>query len=257
MKRLGVIAGCLVAAAGVAVAGYVKTSLSIASTYKTQCSVERKNQNYIVGVIGDSWIAGGKLDDGLIKGISSRGIGAVVKSSGYPGARSKLIYENFEQWMNWIETAYSDLRTVYVIEGGINDSLAYVGKDFYVQHMKLAVGAALACGGKAVVLSIPAYDRSKMQRSAFTNFRWAVYRWLSNDDIGDNAEDYNESLAKELSPLIAEGQVKIIDLRAVLPSDAFVKSSNDGVHLTPKAYDAMAVRVGQEVADFIRSGEIR
>jgi lysophospholipase L1-like esterase len=232
---------------------YVVLERSDARPFERQCSKPILNGDaYIVSAIGDSWIAGGKLDSGFGRGLAKLGVDATVKTTGHPGARSKLIYQNLESWVGWIEQSYPKLKKIYVIEGGINDALAYVGKDFYVKHVKLAVDAATACGEKAVVLSIPTFDRDKGNRSFITNARWAVYRWISGDKINENVNEYNRALRQELAATMQSGRVKIIDLDEILGQDAFKVSSVDGVHLSPLAYDEMAYKIGIQLGEFAK-----
>lgn len=253
MNRLFLGAAILLLSVLAAISAYVSSSLSISDPWNRQCIPTTTTDEHLVAVIGDSWIAGGKLDSGLHYGITENGLRARVKTTGHPGARSKLIFENFEIFSKWAGESYPGLRTTYVIEGGINDALAYAGKDFYARHIRLAVDAAIKCGDRAVVLNIPRFDRRLDQRPVFTQVRWKIYRALSGDDSGDNAKDYNEALAAELAPLVQSGRVKIIDMRSILDDDRFKGAMFDGVHLSPAKYDDLAYRLGKEISDFIRS----
>jgi hypothetical protein len=47
-----------------------------------------------IGIIGDSWVAGEKLDSLLHNGLLEKGFKNKIISSGHPGAKSKLIYQN-------------------------------------------------------------------------------------------------------------------------------------------------------------------
>ena len=47
-----------------------------------------------VGIIGDSWVAGQKLDSLLHQELLKNELSNRIISSGHPGAKSKLIYEN-------------------------------------------------------------------------------------------------------------------------------------------------------------------
>ncbi len=111
---------------------------------RAQCNTSNEiGDAYIVAAVGDSWVAGGKLDSGLMRGLAKSGVDATVKTSGHPGARSKLVFQNMAGWIGWVEQSYPSHTKMFVIEGGINDALAYVGKDFYIKHMRLAVDAAV------------------------------------------------------------------------------------------------------------------
>ena len=254
MKKyvLGSVA-CLVGALVFGVS-YVAVGLSNATPWDRQC-IDRPDSAsmHVVAAIGDSWVAGGKLDSGLHNGLYDNGIRAQVKSTGHPGARSKLIYENLESFSKWIDAEYSNPPVTYVIEGGINDALAYVGKDFYAKHVRLAVEAALQCSERAVVLNIPRFERRLDQRSVFTQVRWNIYRAMSCDNPDDNAKDYNEALSVELAPLGHSGRVKIIDMRSILDDETVRGAMFDGVHLPPAKYDDLAYRLGREIALFIRA----
>lgn len=254
MKKYGLLAVGLLVGAVVFGVIYAAIGMSQAAPWDRQCVTRPDSADeHLIAVIGDSWVAGGKLDSGLHHGFSNAGIKARVKTTGHPGARSKLIYENFESFSKWIDAEYSNPPVTYVIEGGINDALAYVGKDFYAKHVRLAVEAALQCGDRAVVLNIPRVDRRLEQRPLFTQARWNLYRALSGDDRGDNAKDYNEALSVELAPMVQSGRVKIIDMRSILDDETFRGAMFDGVHLPPAKYDDLAYRLGREIALFIRA----
>ena len=47
-----------------------------------------------VGIIGDSWVAGKKLDAFLLDEFKVKGVNSMITSSGHVGAKSKLIYQN-------------------------------------------------------------------------------------------------------------------------------------------------------------------
>ena len=47
-----------------------------------------------IGIIGDSWVEGEKLDSTLHNLLLENGLKNKIISSGHPGAKSKLIYQN-------------------------------------------------------------------------------------------------------------------------------------------------------------------
>ena len=79
----------------VAFAWYLINRFSYA-TKQTYYQINDKKQDttLTVGIIGDSWVAGQKLDSLLHQELLKNGIENRIISSGHPGAKSKLIYQN-------------------------------------------------------------------------------------------------------------------------------------------------------------------
>ena len=51
-------------------------------------------ENIKIGVIGDSWVAGQKLDQPIKQALLASGVEVEVVSSGQPGSKSRQIYRN-------------------------------------------------------------------------------------------------------------------------------------------------------------------
>ena len=87
-----------------------------------------------VAIIGDSWVAGKKLDSLLHVDLLKFGVRNTIISSGHPGANSKLIYQNL------FEEETKELSSKFIIKkkpdyciliSGVNDANDQVGGNFY------------------------------------------------------------------------------------------------------------------------------
>lgn len=96
-----------------------------------------------IGVIGDSWVAGQKLDSAIEQTVTDSGFETVVLSSGHPGAKSRQIYRNLfleSGDINSSNALFMDDDLDYlVVVAGVNDSAGHIGKKFYSHHMLLIV----------------------------------------------------------------------------------------------------------------------
>lgn len=201
-----------------------------------------KNDDFVVGVIGDSWIAGSKLDDGLRTALNIPNVKIRVKSSGHPGARTKLILEDFYSFSSFLNTSYPNSKKIYVIEGGINDAFAYLGRDFYIHHIDQLVKGGLECGDKVLIISIPFFDRSRVETFP-KKIRWSFYKAITGDIGNDNADYYNQLLMSKYG-FNKVKNVKVFDVRKLITQNQIPEKYYDGVHMVPKYYDELGYDLG-------------
>src|SRR5690606_7925243 len=113
-----------------------------------------------IGIIGDSWVAGDKLDSLLFNGLFEKGFENKIISSGHPGAKSKLIYQNlFEDKENEHSSkSLIENRPDYcIVIAGVNDAASQIGSHFYAYHMNLIVKTLLHYRIKPIIVTCPEF----------------------------------------------------------------------------------------------------
>ena len=107
---------------------YIQNDTSLDSLQKVtaQTISSELPEQIKIGVIGDSWVAGQKLDRAIEQAVAASGFENAVSSSGHPGAKSRQIYRNL-----FLETATKNSSNAMfidedldylVIVAGVNDS---------------------------------------------------------------------------------------------------------------------------------------
>lgn len=112
------------------------------------------DSNLTIGIIGDSWTAGKKLDSLLHKGLLEKGINNEIISSGQQSARSKLIYQNiFKDSTNKHSSKFLLKKhpDYCIVIAGVNDASGQIGANFYSHHISLIIKTLLYYKIKPVI----------------------------------------------------------------------------------------------------------
>lgn len=156
-----------------------------------------------VGIIGDSWVAGGKLDTILYNDLFSKGLKSTIISSGHPGAKTKLIYQNLfkEENEEYSSKFILEERPDYcIIIAGINDAVSQIGSNFYAYHMILMVKTLLHYDIIPVIVSLPEFgiEESIDNMNILSKTRNVISARINNNGEIDNITKYRAVLEKEL-----------------------------------------------------------
>ena len=193
-------------------AGYIirDTSLDHQHIIQKRTVPDNWAEHIKIGVIGDSWVYGKKLDHAIEESMMTSGIPAEVVSSGHPGAKSRQIYRNL---LNDKQSdAYSSNKILMdedvdflVVVAGVNDTSGHIGKEFYAQHLVLIIQAALDRGMSPIVVEVP--ECGIEEAPAVSLLSWAkreIYLRLFDNGKVDIISDYRKALHDSLSATILE-----------------------------------------------------
>ena len=169
-----------------------------------------------IGIIGDSWVAGGKLDSLLHNGLLEKGFKNKILSSGHPGAKSKLIYQNlFEGKGNEHSSKFLiENRPDYcIVIAGVNDAASQIGGHFYSHHMCLIIKTLLHYKIKPIIVSCPEFGikESIDNMNVLSKNRNIISAYFNNDGEIDNIKTYRKNLAEELDFENLKDSVILID----------------------------------------------
>ena len=206
--------------------------------------------NIQIGVIGDSWVAGGELDRAIGQTMKALGLKADIVSSGHPGAKSRQIYRNLflEKDTEYSSnTLLMDENLDYlVVVAGVNDSAWHHGKTFYAHHVFLIIQTALARGIKPVIVEIPEYGIEDTH--LYGPLKWVkrtIYIWLFDNGNVDIIREYRNALREKIQKSGIADKVMLVDFNSI--TDDYHTSKDlyaDTSHLNPGGY----LKLGQLIA---------
>lgn len=180
------------------VALYSIDRFSYSKEYRN-CSIElRENRDSLltVGIIGDSWVAGGRLDSIVHKILLDNGIENKVFSSGEPGAETKKIYKNMFGTAKYI---LESQPKYCIIIAGVNDVAGRFGKKFYTHHEIMMIKNILSYGVTPVILELPEFGVSETAQNLGVIQRYRNYLFNFFISGGDDIKSYRNQLQKELA----------------------------------------------------------
>ena len=175
-----------------------------------------KDTTLTIGIIGDSWVAGGKLDLLLHNGLLEKGFKNKILSSGHPGAKSKLIYQNlFEGKGNENSSKFLiENRPDYcIVIAGVNDAASQMGGHFYSYHMNLIIKTLLHYKIKPIIVSCPEFGIKETidNMNVLSKNRNVISAYFNNNGEIDNIKTYRKILAEELDSENVKDSVILID----------------------------------------------
>jgi hypothetical protein len=170
---------------------------------------DRWAANVKIGIIGDSWVSGQKLDQAVLDAMSSSGIHAEVVSSGHPGAKSRQVYRDL---ISKESTPFSSRHILMdedvdylIVVAGVNDTAGHIGRDFYAHHMLCIIKAAQARGIHPVIVEVPEYGIEDTPAVGFLSYvKRLIYRAIYDGMEHDVILAYREALSQSLTPAMLE-----------------------------------------------------
>lgn len=169
-----------------------------------------------VGIVGDSWVAGHKLDTILYNDLVSYGISCKVISSGHPGARTKSIYQNlFKEKKKEFSSKFilEENPDYCIIIAGVNDAASQIGRNNYAHHMILILKTFLYYDIIPVVVSLPEFGIQETingMNLLSKTLNATIARITNNGEI-DNIEKYRATLEIQLKSEKLLDNVILID----------------------------------------------
>jgi len=234
---------------------YIQNDTSLDSFQKVpaQSTQSALPEEIKIGVIGDSWVAGQKLDRAIEQTMATSGFQTVVLSSGHPGAKSRQIFRNLfleKAVENSSNALFMDEDLDYlVVVAGVNDSAGYIGKTFYAHHMFLIVQTALARGIKPVVVEVPEYGIEDTPSVGFLSWgKRSLYLWLFDNGKVDVIEEYRKALREKIQASAIAEKVLLIDFSPITNNyntskDLYAKPS----HLNHDGYSRLGKLIAHNI----------
>jgi lysophospholipase L1-like esterase len=232
------------------------TSLDSLREVTAQTTSRKLPEQIKIGVIGDSWVAGQKLDRAIEQAVAASGFKTAVLSSGHPGAKSRQIYRNLfleKASKNSSNALFMDEDLDYlVVVAGVNDSAGHIGKTFYAHHILLICQAALARGVKPVIVEVPEYGIEDTPSSGFLSWgKRSIYLWLLDSGNVDVIKEYRMALREEIQASGIADKVLLVDF---LPITDDYNTSKDlyanPSHLNHDGYSKLGNRIANSIVEW-------
>ena len=182
-----------------------------------------------IGIIGDSWVTGEKLDQFVEEPLLTLGIPTEVVSSGQPGAKSRQIYRNLladksQPYSSHKLLMDEDLDYLVVI-AGVNDTASHIGRDFYAHHMLCIIKAIQDRGIHPVIVEVPEFGIENAPAHNFLSLpKRLIYRTVFDGMQHDVISDYREELRGQNSRSLK-------DELTLVSFDFLVQDYSSKVHL--------------------------
>jgi len=237
-KSLKITVLVVLAVFSLTVTFYLVNRFSFANELAYYPVSEKKHDTLTVGIIGDSWVAGKKLDSLLKDGFKKKGKEINVLSSGHPGAKSKLIYQNMFKDSTDIHSSKSLIEShpdYCVVIAGVNDASGQVGAEFYSYHVEQIIKTLLKNDIKPVIVELPEFGiiESTNSMGFIKKMRNILFSKFNNKGEVDNIKTYRKNLEHHLSMSKLKDDIIFVDSDAVCYSYDNCKDvfKTDAIHL--------------------------
>jgi hypothetical protein len=245
-----VLSSCLI------IALYLYNRFSIATENTQSNTLEPINDNALtVGIIGDSWVAGGNMDEPLKDAFKKIGLNAKIFSSGLGGAKTKQVYRNlFASEKDVFSSAFIKKNQVKycIVSCGVNDSFGQFGKKHYSKHMCLIIKELLKYNIKPVIIELPEYGVNELQEKLhFINkIKNRLFAFFTSDCGIDNISEYRAALNEELRVQLLRDKIIFVDFDNICKDyDQCKDYYRDHLHLTQQANDKLCAEIAS-IIDF-------
>lgn len=209
-----------------------------------------------IGVIGDSWVAGGELDRAIEQTIQASGLKADIISSGHPGAKSRQVYRNLflEEDAKYSSNALlMDENLDYlVVVAGVNDSAWHHGGTFYAHHVFLIIKTALARGIKPVIVELPEYGIEDIRYHR--PLQWVkrkFYIWFFDNGNVDIIREYRNALQEKIQKSGIADKVLLVNFDSITGDYHSDKNLYaDPAHLNPGGYLMLGQLIAHKIEEW-------
>ena len=207
-----------------------------------------------IGIIGDSWVAGQKLDQAIHDSLKGAGIDAEVVSSGHPGAKSRQILRDLfgsksEPYSS--RSLLDDHELDYlVILAGVNDTAGHIGADFYAHHMFSIIKLSQTRAIFPIIVEVPEYGIEDTPSEGVLSYTKRLLYKLLFDNMKENViNDYRHALKTKLAEM-QEETFAVVSFDSVVEGYSHAKSlyANPS-HLNKSGYIKLGTHIGEKIAE--------
>lgn len=214
-----------------------------------------------IGIIGESWAAGRKIDDYLINFLNEKGIEASVTSQGHPGAKSKLVYQDLfkastEPYSSQ-HILFGEPLDICIVLTGVNDTATYVGAEFYAYHLTLIVKALIARGITPLVVEIPEYGIEETDSKTIQGkIRRRLMRYVHDNNKIDIIPKYRKLSKRQIEPYMSNNKIIYFPFETVATDYQENKNlyQDDLVHLNANGNKKLAFQISNVIIKWIIEG---
>lgn len=218
-----------------------------------------KDSILTVGIIGDSWVAGKKLDSILHEALVEKGFKNKILSSGHPGAKSKLIYQNlFEESNNEHSSKFiiQNCPDYCIVIAGVNDAVGQCGANFYSHNISLIIKTLLHFRIKPIIVELPEFGiiEATNKMGIIERKRNEIYAKFTNSGEIDNIETYRKAFNKEIEIKHLKDSIIQIDFDSIcVDYNKFPELYANPSHLSQKGNEKLCHTIAKEFSKIINA----
>ena len=252
-KKKRAILPALLAMVAFATSYYLIDRFSFARELQPYPVGKQADTTLTIGIIGDSWVAGGKLDSLLDRELRKKGKISKIISSGHPGAKSKLIYQNMfkDKTERHSSKPLIESKPDYcIVIAGVNDALGQTGARFYSHHLTMIINTLIEYHIKPIVVELPEFGiiEATNELSLVKKIRNRLFSEFNNNGELDNIETYRTNLDYALNRQKFDDDIIFVDFDKVCSDYEEFKEiyKADGVHLNEKGNELLCQIIANE-----------
>ena len=254
LRRLCVIIACVTLVSLFILAAYVfsQHSFQAYATIPTRQRPSNWSSHVKIGIIGDSWVEGKKLEVSVQQLLAAKGLNTEIVSMGHSGVKSRQLYRDLLAEPTTPYSSHSllmdDDLDYLVIVAGVNDTASYIGKDFYAHHMLGIIKAAQDRGVETLCIEVPDYGIESLPfKDVLSWGKHLLFRYLYDGGKVNVIADYRRELLTRLATL--SKPVTVISFNPniwhyELKSNLYVNPS----HLNQEGCDELSSLIADELS---------
>lgn len=148
------------------------------------------SNDYVLGLIGDSWVVDEKLDQHITNYFAEKDVNLLVKSVGFTGHKTKEILQKFDTDEALDILNDKSIKHV-VLLAGVNDSASHIGSDYYAHHMQELIKVLHDYDKVPVILELPEYGIEE-PKPLKSSIKHGLYRYLFDEGQKDVISEYRQ-----------------------------------------------------------------
>jgi hypothetical protein len=221
-----------------------------------------KNSMLTIGIIGDSWANGEKLNPYLHNYLLEQELPNKIISSGHSGAKTKVIYQNLfknEDEKYSSKFIVENSPDFCIVLAGTNDAITQMGPNYYSSHLIKIIKLLLHYNIMPVVVTVPRVGIQTLHKhtTLIKKCRNLLSVLLNNKCSIENIDSYRKKLMEKLEIEELKNSILVIDFDKACEkykkdSDLYLNSS----HLSNKGHKKLAEFVGKEIISNLNSKSI-
>lgn len=217
------------------------------------------NTTLTIGIIGDSWVSDCKLDSLIHKELLNKGLKNRILSSGHPGARTKIIYQNLfkEKEKEHSSKFIIENKPDYcIVVSGVNDAISQVGADFYCHHELLIINTLLHYKIKPVLVELPEFGITEATNELgfIQKERDILSAKFTNSGELDNIKTYRKALIKKLEIDNLKDSIIMVSFDKVCDDyNKYLELYSGASHLSKKGNERLCQIISDKLSEKIMS----
>lgn len=206
-----------------------------------------------IGIIGDSWVSGQKLDSIIHNRLLYKGVDNKILSSGHPGAKSKMIYQNL------FKENKEDHSSKFIIQNnpdyciviaGVNDTVGQVGPKFYSHHIEMILKTLIHYQIKPILVELPEFGI--IERTDEISFKekvkYKIYAKFTTSGEIDNIKIYRKYVDRILNTDNIKDSIIFIDFDLICNDyNKHKELYADSFHLSKKGKEKLGHLIVDEL----------